>query len=88
MNAPLDRAARNRPASGGVAEDPARVEARLQTTVWGTGIGLWEIDFQHDRTRWFGDWCDRLGLDPCDGRDHVARWDAHLHPDDLDEASR
>ncbi len=70
------------------AEDPVRLEARLETAVWGAGVGLWEIDFQHDRTRWFGDWCERMNLDPCDGSDHVARWDAHLHPDDLEEASR
>ncbi len=69
-------------------EDPARLEARLETAVWGTGIGLWEIDFEHDRTRWFGDWCERMNLDPCDGSDHVERWDAHLHPDDVEEASR
>ena len=69
-------------------EDPARLEARLETAVWGTGIGLWEIDFVHDRTRWFGDWCERMNIDPCDGKGHVARWDANLHPEDLDEASR
>src|SRR5262249_32599333 len=33
-------------------------------------------------TRWFNDWCTRLDLDPCDGRDHVRRWDACIHPDD------
>ncbi len=71
-----------------VPEDPARVQARLATAVWGAGMGLWELDLQGDCTRWFGDWCDRLDLDPCDGRDHVARWDAHVHPDDLPEASR
>jgi len=71
-----------------VGDDAARLEARLETAVWGTGIGLWEIDFVHDRTRWFGDWCERMNIDPCDGNDHVARWDANLHPDDRDDASR
>ena len=70
------------------AEDSARLEARLETAVWGTGIGLWEIDFARDRTRWFGDWCDRMNIDSCDGQDHVARWDAHLHPEDAEEATR
>jgi signal transduction histidine kinase len=69
-------------------EDPARVEARLTTAVWGAGMGLWELDLKNDRTRWFSDWCDRMNLHPCDGADHVARWDAHIHPDDLEEASR
>lgn len=81
MNALLRRVAPD-------AEHASRLEARLETAVWGTGIGLWEIDFQHDRTRWFGDWCGRLNLDPCDGPDHVARWDAYLHPDDREEAAR
>lgn len=69
-------------------EDPAHVEARLATAVWGAGMGLWEIDLENDRTRWFSDWCGRMNLDPCDGPDHVARWDANVHPEDLEEASR
>lgn len=69
-------------------EDAARLEARLETAVWGTGIGLWEIDFVRNRTRWFGDWCERMNIDPCDGPDHVARWDALLHPEDVEEAAR
>ncbi|MGH8287130.1 MAG: PAS domain-containing protein, partial [Steroidobacteraceae bacterium] len=63
-------------------------EARLETAVWGAGMGLWELDFRLERTRWFSDWCDRLDIDPCDGSDHVARWDANLHPDDVGEAAR
>ncbi|MGH8217663.1 MAG: PAS domain-containing sensor histidine kinase [Steroidobacteraceae bacterium] len=69
-------------------EDSARLEARLETAVWGTGVGLWEIDFVRDRTRWFGDWCERMNIDPCDGQDHVARWDALVHSEDLEEATR
>jgi PAS domain S-box-containing protein len=63
-------------------------EARLETAVWGAGMGLWELDFRTEQTRWFSDWCVRLDIDPCDGRDHVARWDANLHPDDVGEAAR
>lgn len=69
-------------------EDPARLEARLETAVWGTGIGLWELDFTHDRTRWFGDWCERMNIDPCDGPNHVNRWDDRVHPEDVEEAAR
>lgn len=58
-------------------------ETRLETAVWGAGIGLWEMDFRSGTTRWFSDWCDRLGLDPCEGRDHDKRWQANIHPDDL-----
>ena len=56
-------------------------EARLDGRV--TGMGLWELDFRTEQTRWFSDWCVRLDIDPCDGTDHVARWDANLHPEDV-----
>jgi PAS domain S-box-containing protein len=58
-------------------------EARLETAVWGAGMGLWELDFRTENTRWYSDWCDRLDLHPCDGEDHVDRWDANIHPDDV-----
>lgn len=63
-------------------------QARLETAVWGAGIGLWELDFRMVGARWFSDWCDRLDLYPCEGADHVARWDANIHPDDVSEAAR
>jgi len=63
-------------------------EARLETAVWGAKIGLWELDFQSEHTRWHNDWCERLDLDACDGPDHVERWDANIHPDDVDKAQR
>ena len=63
-------------------------EARLETAVWGAGMGLWEMDFRSENTRWFSDWCERLGLHPCDGRDHSARWNANVHPDDVAGATQ
>ena len=62
-------------------------EARLETAVWGAGMGLWELDFRDENTRWFSDWCDRLDLHPCDGSDHVRRWDANIHPEDVGMAA-
>jgi PAS domain S-box-containing protein len=62
-------------------------EARLETAVWGAGIGLWELNFRTESTRWFSDWCDRLDLHSCDGRNHVERWDANIHPEDVTEAA-
>ena len=47
----------------------------LETAAWGAGIGLWETNFITDTTRWFNDWCDRHDIDPCDGDEHVDRWD-------------
>lgn len=61
-------------------------ESRLQTAVWGAGIGLWETDFRAEHTRWFNDWCDKHDIDPCAGPDHVARWDDNLHPEDAQRA--
>jgi PAS domain S-box-containing protein len=63
-------------------------EHMLETAAWGAGIGLWETNFITDTTRWFNDWCDRHDIDPCDGDDHVARWDDNLHPDEGPDASR
>jgi len=63
-------------------------ESMLETAAWGAGIGLWETNFVTDRTRWFNDWCDRHDIDPCDGTEHVTRWDENLHPDEGPEATR
>jgi PAS domain S-box-containing protein len=63
-------------------------ESMLETAAWGAGIGLWETNFATDTTRWFNDWCDRHDIDPCDGDDHVDRWDSNLHPDEAPEAKR
>ncbi len=48
-------------------------EARLEATIWGAGIGLWESDTQGDFV-WFNDWCASLDIDPCDGHDALACW--------------
>jgi PAS domain S-box-containing protein len=63
-------------------------ETRLETALWGAGLGLWETDFRNEWTRWYSNWCQRLDLDPCEGRNHFERWDALMHPDDLTEAAR
>jgi PAS domain S-box-containing protein len=62
-------------------------ETRLETAVWGAGMGLWELDFRSESTRWYSDWCDRLELNPCEGQDHVVRWDANIHPEDVNNAA-
>jgi len=63
-------------------------ESMLETAAWGAGIGLWETNFVTDTTRWFNDWCERHDINPCDGADHVDRWDSFLHPDEGPEATR
>ena len=66
----------------------ASSEHMLETAAWGAGIGLWETNFLTDTTRWFNDWCQRHDIDPCDGDEHVTRWDENLHPDEGPEATR
>ena len=60
-------------------------EARLHAAIGGTGtgIGLWDSD-QHGEGVWFDDWCERAGVDPCDGPDRLRRWCAQIHPDDIE----
>lgn len=58
-------------------------QIRLDMTMWATQIGFWELDVNTDQTVWLNNWCEVLRIDPCDGNDHVDRWDARIHPDDL-----
>jgi PAS domain S-box-containing protein len=61
-------------------------DARLETAIWGAGVGLYEFDCRGDRTHWFDDWCARFDIDPCAGEGHVDRWDGNIHPMDLPAA--
>src|SRR5882672_78065 len=63
-------------------------QARLELTVWGSQIGFWDWNLETEDTRWINDWCRTLDLDPCDGPQHVERWDERIHPDDCPEAQR
>jgi two-component system, LuxR family, sensor kinase FixL len=57
-------------------------DARLQAVLWGADMGMWEMDLRSDTTRWFNEWCLRFKLDPCEGANHISRWDACIHPED------
>ncbi len=58
-------------------------EARLETAIWGAGVGLYELDCTTGATRWLNDWCERYDIESCDGDLHVDRWDSNIHPDDV-----
>ncbi len=58
-------------------------EARLGTAVWAAHLGLWELDVTTRRAHWFSNWCELEEIDPCEGPDHVALWDANVHPADV-----
>lgn len=66
----------------GASEQLRASEARLQTAVAGTGLGLWDCD-RNGVGVWFGDWCESLNIDPCAGHDWEARWCEQVHPEDL-----
>src|SRR6266699_1002424 len=57
-------------------------EARLESAVRGTGIGLWEATAGGE-FRWFDKWCERFGVDPGVGDDGFARWRERIHPEDV-----
>ncbi len=63
-------------------------QARLELTIWGSQVGFWDWNLEVEDTRWINDWCRTLDLDPCDGPNHVERWDERIHPDDCPEAQR
>ncbi|MGH8265429.1 MAG: PAS domain-containing protein [Steroidobacteraceae bacterium] len=63
-------------------------QARLELTVWGSQVGFWDWNLETEDTRWLNDWCRTLDLDPCDGPNHVVRWDERIHPEDCEEAQR
>jgi PAS domain S-box-containing protein len=69
------------------AEKLLASEARLHAAVAGAGIGLWDSDGSGEGV-WFDDWCDRVGIDPCDGPNGLARWRNLVHPDDLERYRR
>src|SRR5690348_11271433 len=56
-------------------------DARLEAVLWGASMGMWEMDLRTDHTRWVNDWYEQFQLEPCPGQDHIARWDAAIHPD-------
>ena len=68
------------PAAADLTRDHS--DARLQAVLWGSGLGMWEIDLIADTTRWCNDWCARFDVEPCAGLNHIARWDAAIHPED------
>jgi PAS domain S-box-containing protein len=57
-------------------------ESRLRAVIGGTDCGLWDSDLRGQGV-WFDDWCERVGVDPCEGPDRLERWCAQIHPDDL-----
>src|SRR5437667_1532009 len=57
-------------------------EARLESAVRGTGIGLWEATAR-GKFRWLDTWYERFGVDPGGGNDAHERWRERVHPEDV-----
>jgi PAS domain S-box-containing protein len=63
-------------------------QARFELAVWGSQAGFWDWNLETEDTRWMNDWCGSLDIDPCDGPQHVERWDERIHPEDLPRAQQ
>ena len=57
-------------------------EARLRAAIGGARIGVWDCDASGEGA-WFDDWCEHVGIDPCNRRERETTWRAQIHPDDL-----
>jgi PAS domain S-box-containing protein len=60
---------------------------RLELAARSADFGFWDVIVATDEVTWSNDWCDQHGIDPCSGRGHSSRWDAMIHPDDLDQTT-
>jgi len=56
-------------------------EARLESAVWGTEIGLWEIR-SDGSCWWFNEWCEMHDIQPYDDGHQRRTWVERIHPDD------
>jgi PAS domain S-box-containing protein len=51
-------------------------------------VGSWSRSFVDGSARVDPLWCYPLGLDPCEGPDHLERWARRIHPDDVERFRR
>src|SRR5215470_18832820 len=58
---------------------PDPLETQVGTWHWNFGTRLLTIDRA---------WCASLGLNPCEGPQHLDDWARQIHPDDLGEFQR
>lgn len=59
-------------------------DPRISAALWATQVGFWEVDVTLDRIHWWNDWYTRFDIDPCMGDGHALRWNAQIHPDDVE----
>ena len=65
------------------AQALARSESRFELAVWGTQVGFWDVNAVTDEMHWWNDWCASIDVHPCEGPEHLPRWNQQIHPDDL-----
>ncbi len=59
----------------------------LELVVRRADFGFWDVVLATDKLTWWNDWCEQHDIDSCTGPDHCGRWDANIHPDDLDKTA-
>ena len=63
-----------------------QVQERLDMTLKGANIGLWDWNIKTGEVFYDDVWCNMLGYRREDLKQHVSTWVSMLHPDDKDNA--
>jgi PAS domain S-box-containing protein len=59
----------------------------LELVVRRADFGFWDVNVATDELTWWNDWCEQHDIESCVGQGHCRRWDANIHPDDLDKTA-
>ncbi|MFO1428295.1 MAG: hypothetical protein U1F11_15260, partial [Steroidobacteraceae bacterium] len=65
------------------AQDPGLSDTQQRRALAAAQVGSWSRDLARGGARVDPLWCVALGLDPCEGDDHLQRWMRRIHPDDV-----
>lgn len=66
-----------------VVQAPRASDAERAFAMGAAQVGVWSRNLLADEGAFDPIWCDALHIDPCAGREHAARWEKRIHPDDL-----
>ncbi len=63
-------------------------EERFALAVGGSDAGIWDWDLRTDRVYFSPRWKSMLGFDETEIQDNFGEWEARLHPEDRERATR